>query len=60
MENISLISERCKILAPHLDKKSRRLQYATECKVLGQGGIAVVSKGTGVSPTTISTGKAIP
>ncbi len=56
MEEISKISERNKVLSPFLDEKSRRLFNATESKVLGRGGIAIVSKATGVSRTTISTG----
>jgi hypothetical protein len=56
MENIELIAERNKILSPFLDEKTRRLFNATESKVLGRGGIAIVSKATGTSRTTISTG----
>jgi len=56
MEDITLISERNKILAPILDEKTRRLYNAAESKVLGHGGIAIVSKATGVSRTTISCG----
>jgi hypothetical protein len=53
---MKLISERHKILQPHLDEKTRRLYAATESKVLGHGGIGIVSKATGISRTTISTG----
>lgn len=56
MENTTLISERNKILSPILDEKTRRLYNAAESKVLGRGGIAIVSKATGVSRTTISSG----
>lgn len=56
MENIKLISQRSKILLPHLNEKTRRLYNAAESKVLGHGGIGIVSKATGVSRTTISTG----
>ena len=56
MENAKLISERHKILSSLLDEKSQRLYYAAESKVLGHGGIAIVSKATGVSRTTISSG----
>jgi transposase len=56
MEDTKLISERCKLLTPHLDEKLRRLFYAAESKVLGHGGIGIVSKQTGVSRTTISSG----
>ena len=56
MEEIKKIAERNKVLSPFLDEKSRRLLNAAESKVLGRGGIAIVSKATGVSRTTISTG----
>jgi len=56
MENEKLISERNKLLSPLLDERSRRLLCAAESKVIGHGGIAIVSKAIGVSRTTISTG----
>jgi transposase len=56
MEEINKIAARNKELSPFLDEKSRRLFNATESKVFGRGGIAIVSKATGVSRTTISTG----
>jgi len=56
MEKIKQIAERNKVLSPFLDERSRRLFNATESKVLGHGGIAIVAKATGVSRTTISTG----
>ena len=56
MKDTELISSRHKILAPLLDEKAHRLMIAAESKVLGHGGIGIVSKSTGVSRTTISTG----
>jgi transposase len=56
MKDIDLISRRHKILSPLLDEKARRLMIAAESKVIGHGGIGIVSKSTGVSRTTISTG----
>ena len=56
MKNTKLISERNKILSSFLDEKSKRLYHAAESKVIGHGGIAIVSKATGVSRTTISKG----
>ena len=56
MEKTDAISERNKILSPYLNEKTKRLYHASESKVLGHGGIAIVSKATGVSRTTISTG----
>jgi len=56
MKDTDLISERHKILSPFFDEKSRRLLTAAESRVIGHGGIGIVSKSTGVSRTTISTG----
>lgn len=56
MKDTELISKRHKILSPLLDEKAHRLMIAAESKVLGHGGIGIVSKSTGVSRTTISTG----
>lgn len=56
MKDTDLISKRHEILAPLLDEKAHRLMIAAESKVIGHGGIEVVSKSTGVSRTTISTG----
>lgn len=56
MKDTNKISKRHQILAPLLDEKSRRLMIAAESKVLGHGGIGIVSRSTGVSRTTISAG----
>jgi len=56
MKIIEQITERNKLLSPFLDEKTRRLYAATESKVLGHGGIAIVSQAIGISRTTISTG----
>lgn len=56
MKDTDLISERHRILSPFFDEKSRRLLAAAESRVIGHGGIGIVSKLTGVSRTTISTG----
>ena len=56
MKNIMLIAMRNELLSPFLDEKAKRLYCATESKVLGHGGIAIVSNATGVARATISTG----
>jgi transposase len=56
MKDTELIAKRHEIISPLLDEKSRRLVIAAESKVIGHGGIGIVSKSTGVSRTTISTG----
>ena len=43
-------------LAPALDERARRLWAATEAKAIGHGGIALVSRATGVSYSTITRG----
>jgi len=56
MEDPGKITKRYQILAPLLDEKSLRLLIAAESKVLGHGGIGIVSKSTGISRTTIAAG----
>jgi len=54
--NVTLVKKRYEILSGMLNEKSRRLWSASEAKVLGFGGIAIVSQATKISRTTISTG----
>jgi transposase len=56
VKDTELIAERYRIISPYLDEKGRRLFIATESKVIGRGGIAILAKATGASRTTISTG----
>lgn len=51
------ISERFEALSPLLDEKMRRLFAATEANLLGHGGVAIVSKETGVSCRAIARGR---
>lgn len=51
-----LLKKRYELLFPLLNEKSKRLWSAVEAKVIGYGGIAIVSKATKISRTTISTG----
>ncbi len=50
------IRQKFEALNPALDERSRRLWVATEAKVLGRGGIALVARATGVSRSTITRG----
>lgn len=43
-------------IAMHLDEKTKRLWCANEALALGRGGVTAVSKATGISRTTITTG----
>jgi transposase len=45
-------------LAPHLNERARRLLAATEAHAAGRGGVAAVSRATGVARSTIGRGLA--
>lgn len=57
MENIETIAKRYEKLSPVLDERMRRLWAGVESSVIGFGGIAVVSKATGISRNTIVRGE---
>ena len=44
------------LLLPHLDERGRRLFAATEARAAGYGGIAAVSRATGIAVSTIGRG----
>ncbi len=52
-----LIKQRFKTLEPFLDERLRRIYSASEAKVIGYGGISILSRETGVSRRAIATGK---
>ncbi|MGH2743582.1 MAG: ISAzo13 family transposase [Thermoleophilaceae bacterium] len=51
-----LIGERFRALAPELSERGRRIWAASEARALGRGGIAAVSRASGISPNTIRKG----
>ena len=51
-----LIGERFRALAPELNERGRRVWAASEARVLGRGGIAAVSRASGISENTIRKG----
>jgi transposase len=51
-----LIGERFRALAPELSERGRRMWAVSEARVLGRGGIAAVSRASGISPNTIRKG----
>jgi len=51
-----LIGERFRALAPELSERGRRMWAASEARVLGRGGIAAVSRASGIAPNTIRKG----
>ncbi|AKB29208.1 Mobile element protein [Methanosarcina siciliae T4/M] len=51
-----IVSEKYKSLKPFLDEQNKRLFAAAEAISLGEGGISIVSRATGISRDTISKG----
>ena len=58
MVDIPQMSERFRLLSPVLDERMRRLVAATEAQAMGYGGVALVSRVTGVSRRAIAAGMA--
>ncbi len=56
MIDSDLIRARFASLSPHLDERGRRLFAATEARAAGYGGVAVVSRATGIAVSTIGRG----
>lgn len=56
MEELSLIAERFRRVAPFLDERLRRLIAASEAESLGRGGVVRVARVTGVSHRAIGQG----
>lgn len=52
----TIVRNKYKILAPHLNERSRRLFAALEAQALGYGGISTVSKATKISRRAIHVG----
>jgi transposase len=51
-----MIKQRYCLISPFLDERQRRLYLAAEAKVIGYGGVSIVSRMTGVSRSAISAG----
>ena len=56
MNDSDAIRERFASLSPHLDERGRRLFAATEANSAGYGGIAAVTRITGIAASTIGRG----
>ena len=56
MIDISSIRERYAALSQHLDERAKRVFAATEAKTAGYGGIAAISRATGIAASTIGRG----
>lgn len=51
-----VIGDRFRAMAPELSERSRRIWAASEARVLGRGGVAAVSRASGISENTIRKG----
>ena len=58
MIDIAAIRERFLALSAHLDERSKRIFAATEARTAGYGGVAAVSRATGIAASTIGRGLA--
>jgi len=58
MIDIAAIKARFEALAPVLDERGRRLFAASEARAAGRGGVAAVSRATGIARSTIDRGLA--
>jgi hypothetical protein len=56
MLDTDAIRERYTQLSPHLDERGRRIFAAAEARATGYGGIAAVSRATGLAASTIGRG----
>ena len=56
MADANAILDRYDALSPHLDERGQRFFAAVEARAAGHGGIAAVSRATGLAPSTISRG----
>jgi len=53
---INKLKNKYELISNHLNERSRRIWAASEAKLLGHGGVAAVSKATGLSRVTINFG----
>ena len=58
MIDIAAIRERLLAVSAHLDERSKRIFAATEARTAGYGGVAAVSRATGIAASTIGRGLA--
>jgi len=56
MIDVAVIRARFLSLSPHLDERARRLFAASEARAGGYGGVAAVSRATGIAASTIGRG----
>jgi len=58
MIGTATITARFDALSPFLDERERRLSAASEARAAGRGGVAAVSRATGIARSTIGRGLA--
>lgn len=56
VEDAARLAAVCEQLGPHLDERQRRLLVGASARVLGHGGIAAMSRATGVREGTVARG----
>jgi hypothetical protein len=56
MIDVTAVRQRYLALSLHLDERARRIFAATEARTAGYGGIAAVSRATGIAASTIGRG----
>jgi hypothetical protein len=56
MIDVTAIRQRYRALCEHLDERAKRIFAATEARTAGYGGIAAVSRATGMAASTIGRG----
>lgn len=56
MEPFTMLKQKFTLMWPHLNERGRRMMAATEAKLLGYGGISMISRACGLSRVTITKG----
>lgn len=54
--SLKKFTKKYKMVSAHLNERTRRIWAATEAKMLGYGGVSILSEVTGLSRTTIHAG----
>ena len=56
MEPFATLKQKFTLMWPHLNERGRRMMAATEAKLLGYGGVSLISRACGLSRVTITKG----
>jgi hypothetical protein len=55
-DSVAIVQRKFQMLSPSLNERLRRLWSGAEAKLIGRGGITIVSRATGIAHTTIRRG----